>query len=178
MNFNDGSEHWNEENEIVHTCGLCEMVCMANEVQSHPCLESFASYYLDKQTYYFYPQCEDGKILRRSLVDGTEQNVLQALVREDAEETVQDAEMTDEEGFDIENLPENQNLRKIFIEERLIEAIRRRPPLWNFKLPITERGIRSKEKLWMDVVAVMKGVVTLADAKKSGKLYRIHSGGI
>ncbi|XP_011864601.1 PREDICTED: uncharacterized protein LOC105560256 isoform X2 [Vollenhovia emeryi] len=75
------------------------MVCMANEIQSHPCLESFASYYLDKQTYYFYPQCEDGKILRRSLMDGTEQNVLEALVREDAEETVQEAEMTDEEDF-------------------------------------------------------------------------------
>lgn len=92
-------------------------------------------------------------------MDGTEQNVLEALVREDAEENIQEAEMTDEEGFDIENLPENQNLRKIFIEERLIEAIRRRPPLWNFRLPITERGVRSKEKLWMDVIAVMKGTI-------------------
>ncbi|XP_067208416.1 uncharacterized protein [Linepithema humile] len=127
MSFNDNdSEHWNEEMEIVYTCGLCEMICKADEMQSHPCMESFTHYYLDEQ-HYFYPQCEDGTILRRSLVDGIEQNVLE--MPECAEENIQETGIPNEEEFNIENLPKNENLRKIFIEERLIEAIRRRPPL-------------------------------------------------
>ncbi|XP_011688850.1 PREDICTED: uncharacterized protein LOC105450615 [Wasmannia auropunctata] len=89
---------------------------------------------------------------------------------EQAEENIQEAEIpNEEEDFDVTNFPENENLRKIFIEERLIEAVRRRPPLWNFKLPVAQRGVRNKEKLWKDVVAVMKGVVTLAEAKKKWK---------
>lgn len=127
---------------------------------------------MDKNNY-FYPQYEDGQILRRSLVDGTEQNVLEVPsdteednIIEQAEENIQEAEIpNEEEDFDVTNFPENENLRKIFIEERFIEAVQRRPPLWNFKLPVAQRGVRKKEKLWEDVVAVMKGVVTLAEAK-------------
>ncbi|XP_018375825.1 PREDICTED: uncharacterized protein LOC108769379 [Trachymyrmex cornetzi] len=155
----------NKEMEIVYTCGLCEMTCNANEMQNHPCLESFTRY-VDEQ-HYFYPQCDNGKILRRSLIDGTEQNVLE--MPEDAEENIQETEIPNEEDFDVENLPENENMQKIFLKERLIEAIRRRPPLWNFKFPTAERSVRSKEKLWLDVAAVMKGVVTVTEAKKKWK---------
>lgn len=102
---------------------------------------------------------DDGKILRRSLVDGIENNVLE--MPNNAEESTEETEVPNEEDFDVGNLPENENLRKIFIEERLIEAIRRRPPLWNFKLPVVQRGVRSKEKLWLDVVTVMKGTIFL-----------------
>ncbi|KYN26852.1 hypothetical protein ALC57_03767 [Trachymyrmex cornetzi] len=152
--------------EIVYTCGLCEMICNADEIRSHPCLDSFTQFYMDEQ-HYFYPQCDDGKILRRSLVDGIEKNVLK--MPNNAEESTEETKIPNEEDFDVENLPENENLPKIFIEGRLIEAIRRRPPLWNFKLPVAQRDVRSKEKLWLDVVAVMKDVITVADTKKKWK---------
>ncbi|KYM96046.1 Chondroitin proteoglycan-2 [Cyphomyrmex costatus] len=109
----------------------------------------------------------DGKILRRSMVDGTEQNVLE--MPNNTEENTEQTEIPNEEDFDIENLPQNENLRKIFVEERLIEAIRKRPPLWNFKLPVAQRGVRSKEKLWLDVIAVMKDIMIVDEAKKRWK---------
>ncbi|XP_018399461.1 PREDICTED: uncharacterized protein LOC108777148 [Cyphomyrmex costatus] len=153
-----------EKLEIVNTCGLCEIICRVDEIPVHPCLRSFPAYYIDENTRYFYPQCEDGSILRKSLIGDEELNIIET---SSEPELIQQA--SDEESFAKENVPINEKQRKIFLEERLIEAIRKRPALWNFKLPIAERGIRTKEKLWMEVATVMQGLITSEDAKKKWK---------
>lgn len=55
------------------------------------------------------------------------------------------------------NLP----ARKIRIEELLIEKVRKRLPLWNFKLHIYKRDGRAKEKLWEEIADNMKGTIFL-----------------
>ncbi|KYQ49237.1 hypothetical protein ALC60_11694 [Trachymyrmex zeteki] len=149
------------ETDVVNTCGLCESICREDEIPVHPCLKSFPAYYIDKNTRYFYPQYEDGSILRRSLVGDEELNIIET---PSESELIQQA--PDEESFAKENVPINVKQLKVFLEERLIEAIRRRLALWNFRLPIAERGIRTKEKLWMEVATVMQGFITSEEAKK------------
>lgn len=43
------------------------------------------------------------------------------------------------------------------MEEQLIDEVFRRPGLWNFKLPLVERGPQAKKKLWEEVFAAMNG---------------------
>ncbi|KYM87836.1 hypothetical protein ALC53_03271 [Atta colombica] len=40
---------------------------------------------------------------------------------------------------------------KIRLREHLIAEIRKRPPLWNFKLPLAKRRIHRRERLWEEV---------------------------
>ncbi|XP_011876493.1 PREDICTED: uncharacterized protein LOC105566804 [Vollenhovia emeryi] len=65
--------------------------------------------------------------------------------------------------------PMNLLERKIRNEEILIEEVRKRPPLWNFKLHISERGARTKEKLWEEIAVNMKGEMTVGQIKKKWK---------
>lgn len=53
--------------------------------------------------------------------------------------------------------PTNLLARKVHNEEFLIEEVRKRPPLWNFKLHISERGARTKQILWEEIADSMKG---------------------
>ena len=45
------------------------------------------------------------------------------------------------------------------LEEEQLEEIYKRPPLWNFKLPISERSIQAKKKLWEEIKVAMNGNV-------------------
>ncbi|XP_011880328.1 PREDICTED: uncharacterized protein LOC105568899 [Vollenhovia emeryi] len=107
-----------------------------------------------------YPQSADGKIIRRSLVNSNEVIVM---------ETTQ-----------IQNRETNSNWQnqKVLQEEQLIEEIRKRPALWNFKLPLSERGLQAKKKLWEEIFTAMNGTMDIAIMKKKWKSlcdsYRIH----
>lgn len=46
---------------------------------------------------------------------------------------------------------------KIMEEEQLIEEVHKRPPLWNFKLPLVERSLHIKKKLWKEIYISMNG---------------------
>lgn len=49
----------------------------------------------------------------------------------------------------------NWRSTKTVQEEQLIEEIHKRPALWNFKLPLVERSLKIKKKLWEEVSTSM-----------------------
>lgn len=51
----------------------------------------------------------------------------------------------------------NWQNKKLLEEEQLIDEIHKRPPLWNFKLPLTERSIQIKKRLWEEIHTSMNG---------------------
>ncbi|KYN22362.1 hypothetical protein ALC57_05242 [Trachymyrmex cornetzi] len=163
--------------DVVYTCSICETICHSHEVRNHPCLEGFQRYHIDKNLY-FHPQCDNGSIIRKSLVRGQEVFVEEEIAQEDIEQERADQEENEvmERNIDIEdnNLnssdrPINLPARKVCIEELLIEEVRKRPPLWNYKLHISKRGGRAKEKLWEEIADSMKGEMTVQEIKKKWK---------
>lgn len=90
---------------------------------------------------------ENGNIVRRSLVDGVEQMVTDS------------GSMLCSRSVTNEGDKENAWNSKIRLEEQLIGEIRQRPPLWNFKLPLPERGVRIKERLWEEVSIKLNGIL-------------------
>jgi len=62
----------------------------------------------------------------------------------------------------VSNLREeasNWRNKKIMEEEHLIAEIHKRPALWNFKLPLSERSLQIKKKLWEEISASMNGKI-------------------
>jgi len=51
--------------------------------------------------------------------------------------------------------------KRIREEEQLIEEVYKRPALWNFKLPLIERNLQIKKKLWEEIYMSMNGKVNL-----------------
>lgn len=88
----------------------------------------------------------EGNIIRRTLLsDGTEQVVATPIA----------SNVTND------NACASPLLAKQLLEKKLIEEIRQRPPLWNFKLPLAERGLRVKDKLWEEVAQSLDGKIIL-----------------
>lgn len=97
---------------------------------------------------YLYVHCFSGKgnIVRRTLLsDGTEQVVVTPIA----------SNVTND------NVCTSPLLAKQLLEEKIIEEIWQRPPLWNFKLPLAERGLRVKDKLWEEVAQSLDGKIML-----------------
>ncbi|XP_071581708.1 uncharacterized protein [Temnothorax nylanderi] len=146
-------ENINEET-LVYTCGMCETILHKNEIDPHLCFEGFNEFYIDENLY-IYPQSDDGQIIRKSLVDGTE-----AMVLEPREETTQ-----------IQNREADGNWQnqKVLQEEQLIEEVRKRPALYDCRRPLAERGLRARNKLWEEIVAAMNSTMDVATIKKKWK---------
>ncbi|XP_028046923.1 uncharacterized protein LOC105828309 [Monomorium pharaonis] len=144
---------------ISYTCGVCETICNEQEMSSHSCLEGYNHCQVDENLY-FYPQTDDGQIIRESLVNDSKTIVMK------------DNQVPNKE---TEN---NWRNKKVTEEERLIEEIHKRPPLWNFKLPLTERSLRIKNKLWEEVAALIDGKMDVSTIKKRWKslcdTFRVH----
>ncbi|CAL1672188.1 unnamed protein product [Lasius platythorax] len=67
---NDSTVNMNED--IPHTCGVCETIVNKNDLGLHPCFEGYTHFYVD-DNFYCYPQCQNGDIVRNSLMaDGSE----------------------------------------------------------------------------------------------------------
>ncbi|XP_077280527.1 uncharacterized protein LOC143907561 [Temnothorax americanus] len=148
-------ENTNEET-LLYTCDICENVIHKNEVDLHPCFQGFTHVYINNDLHILYPQTDDGQIIRKSLVDGTE-----AMVVEPREETTQ-----------ILNQEADGNWRskKIQEEEQLIEEVRKRPPLYDCRRPLAERALKARNKLWEEIIAAMNSTMDIASIKKNGNL--------
>ncbi|XP_077256607.1 uncharacterized protein LOC143894313 [Temnothorax americanus] len=147
-------ENTNEET-LLYTCDICENVIHKNEVDLHPCFQGFTHVYINNDLHILYPQTDDGQIIRKSLVDGTE-----AMVVEPREETIQ-----------ILNQEADGNWRskKIQEEEQLIEEVRKRPPLYDCRRPLAERALKARNKLWEEIIAAMNSTMDIASIKKKWK---------
>ncbi|XP_011858667.1 PREDICTED: uncharacterized protein LOC105556194, partial [Vollenhovia emeryi] len=136
---------------VPYTCGVCETTFDKTELLKHPCLLDYNKCQIDAN-FYVYPALDDGKILHKSLVDSAE-----IIVTETSKVPNQKT-----------NASNWRNIR-IIEEERLIDEICKRPPLWNFKLPLIERSLQIKKKLWEEVTEAMDGKMDIITIKKRWK---------
>ncbi|KAL0130269.1 hypothetical protein PUN28_002105 [Cardiocondyla obscurior] len=62
---------------------------------------------------------------------------------------------------------------KILQEEQLIEEVRKRPALWNFKLPLSDQTLKIKKRLWEEIAVAMNGMdITSIKERKSLKIFK------
>lgn len=54
---------------------------------------------------------------------------------------------------------QDESLTEVFRNEMLIGEIQKREPLWNFKIPVVERGRTIVQKLWKEIVSAMNGML-------------------
>ncbi|XP_072764588.1 uncharacterized protein [Anoplolepis gracilipes] len=141
--FNQLTAPENMKEEILlpsYTCGVCETICTKDEIYSHSsCLEGYDKFCVDDNLY-FYPQ-----------IDG--------------EEVI----LTDTIQVSNQEAKSNWRNSKILEEEQLIEEIHKRPPLWNFKLPLSERTMQAKKKLWEEIKIAINNTMDIATMKKKWK---------
>ncbi|XP_018371361.1 PREDICTED: uncharacterized protein LOC108766520 isoform X1 [Trachymyrmex cornetzi] len=163
----DNSMNVDENNlNISYTCGVCETFIIEDNLLSHTCFNEYSNVCID-ENFYCYPQCEDGSIVRKSLMpDGTEDIVTTI------PHTVKGA-VNSHKSVDLET-------KKMEIEEQLIDEIFKRPGLWNFKLPITERSPQIKKQLWEEIYEAMNGSFPSIEMikrkwKSLSDSFRVHS---
>jgi len=46
------------------------------------------------------------------------------------------------------------------VDERLIEEVRKREPLYNFRLPLAQRGRKQAKQMWQDISTELNGNAT------------------
>ncbi|XP_067207213.1 uncharacterized protein [Linepithema humile] len=143
--------------ELVQTCGMCEEIINQKDVITHGCLEGYSSYTVDPNTFYFYPLADDGvTIIRRSnkeLVeepfDNNMNNVSQKEKRNISGERKQIT-------FKRSKLNDNSEIKLNFDEEELlILEVQKRPPLWDYSLPLMQRRCTIKQRLWAEIVLAL-----------------------
>ncbi|XP_032688986.1 uncharacterized protein LOC116852584 [Odontomachus brunneus] len=151
---NDGYSTMNIYKDISYTCGICETIFdNQDDLAYHPCFKNYNKYVID-DNFYCYPQCENGNVIRNSLMaDGTEAVVMT---------NIPNVSQCNEPIMDFE-------AKKIAIEEQLIDEVFQRPALWNFKLPLTERSQQIKKKLWKEVFVALGGTLSIDTMKKKWK---------
>ncbi|XP_071649498.1 uncharacterized protein [Temnothorax longispinosus] len=156
----------NKENEnddvfdlSVQTCGLCETICDADYINQHECLQGYPNYYTDPNTYYFYPMCEDGSILRRSAIDDQEVTVQESLenITNKRKNTRKKLSITEKQELLIE------------LEEQLILEVQAREALWNPQLDLSLRSRKATAQLWKEISEALNGKLSDKEAKTKFK---------
>ncbi|XP_039306454.1 uncharacterized protein LOC120358040 isoform X2 [Solenopsis invicta] len=54
------------------------------------------------------------------------------------------------------------------IDEDLIATVKERPALYDYRIPVKERGRKQKDHLWQEVSNCLKGFYSAAEAEKKG----------
>lgn len=65
----------------------------------------------------------------------------------------------------------DEPLTEILRNEMLIGEVQKRETLWNFKIPVTERGTSIVQKLWEEVVSAMNGMLVKHSRISSYKIF-------
>ncbi|XP_024876519.1 uncharacterized protein LOC112457599 isoform X1 [Temnothorax curvispinosus] len=145
---------------LVNTCGVCETIVNETEMAQHSCVAGFPTIFINNESRYFYPQCENGDIIRKSaLPGGMEEIVVDPItLQQDPDESVSEA---------INSFNQSNN-----IDERLIEEVRRHEPLYNFRLPLTQRGRKQTKQMWQDISTELNGEISADGAAKRWKSLR------
>ncbi|GAB1867765.1 Histone H3 [Camponotus japonicus] len=141
----------------VMTCGVCEIICDTDNITKHECLEGYAEYYVDENTCYFYPMCEDGSLL--SLVDNEELTVQESssLITTNKRKNIRKKL----------NIDEKQKLLEL--EEHLILEVHTREPLWNPQIELSLRSRKATAQLWKEVSEALNEKLSATEAKAKFK---------
>ncbi|KMQ89596.1 histone H3 [Lasius niger] len=145
---------------FVNTCGVCETIVIETEIADHSCVAGFSNIFINYDSKYFYPQCENGDIIRKSALPGGMEGIVvdPTISQQDTDEPVSEA-------TNSFNQPSN-------LDERLIEEVRRREPLYNFRLPLAQRGRKQTKHMWQDISTELNGEISADGAAKRWKSLR------
>ncbi|XP_029666668.1 uncharacterized protein LOC115237633 [Formica exsecta] len=144
--------------QFVNTCGVCEEIIDNNKISIHKCVEGYKQVYIDANRY-FYPICDNGQIIRRSLINNTEKIVRKrideiSIISEESSET------------------HSNFLDSTDIEELLIEEVAKHEVLYNYSLPIQERNRYVISEIWTEISKALNGRLDPKQAAKKWKTLR------
>lgn len=105
----ESSDNFVKDQEILYTCGICNIKVAENSIHRHPCLRKYKNFYVDENQC-FYPHIDN------------------------MEADVDNSQINNTEDID----ESDWRTTKILQEEQLIEEVHKHPALWNFKLPLSE----------------------------------------
>lgn len=88
---------------------------------------------------------ENGDIIRKSVLPGDMEAIVvdPTISQHDTNEPVSEA---------TNSFNQSSNL-----DERLIEEVRRREPLYNFRLPLAQRSRKQTKEMWQDISTELNG---------------------
>ncbi|XP_024887726.1 uncharacterized protein LOC112464774 [Temnothorax curvispinosus] len=139
---------------LVNTCGVCEEIVEESLVPTHKCLEGFDTYCFDKNRY-FYPICDDGKIIRRNAINNGKEDIT-------LDETSQYEESTM-----VDNSSESTD-----IDELLIEEVSKHEVLYNYSILVQQRNRTVTTETWTKVSKALEGRLDPKQAAKKWKTLR------
>lgn len=88
---------------------------------------------------------ENGDIIRKSALSG------------DMEEIVVDPTISQQNTDESVSEVTNSFNQLSNLDERLIEEVRRREPLYNYRLPLAQRGRKQIKQMWQDISTELNG---------------------
>ncbi|XP_011166303.1 uncharacterized protein LOC105200446 isoform X2 [Solenopsis invicta] len=144
------------EYRIVHTCGICEEICEAENLKNHSCLEGYNNYLINENTIYFYPVLDNGTaIIRRSAINNEKKIMVepfqQAYTSAATSNKIKTHRRTSKFNFND--------------EETLILEVRNRSALWNYSLPLKERNLKIKKQLWEEIAQIFNRKFSVEELK-------------
>ncbi|KYQ47656.1 hypothetical protein ALC60_13412, partial [Trachymyrmex zeteki] len=161
-----------ESLNLVQTCGLCEMICEQADIGKHACLKGYTQYITEPDTLYFYPLLDDGVTAVKNKVSNI--NKKQIVTRQSYKKNtdlVTTIDLSEQNSCEKRrNSDEGLKTKLNHDDEKsLILAVHLREPLWNYKLPLSQRNIKITRNLWEEVANVLNGKMTANEAKTKFK---------
>ncbi|XP_071636511.1 uncharacterized protein [Temnothorax longispinosus] len=138
----------------VHTCGICETILEEEEIPFHECWANYSAIVCDKNTFYLYPQCENGDIVCQSAIDRAEFFV----TKSHFPTSKKPPSLTPSLGRNLEEL--------------IIAEVSARELLWNQKVNIAKRDRQTVQQLWEQVADATNGKCSVDEVKRKWKNLR------
>ncbi|XP_071653289.1 uncharacterized protein [Temnothorax longispinosus] len=162
------------------TCGVCTATIARQNIKSHQCVQQWHSITIESDSQIFYPTNERGECLARVICDGKEQIVLinkESLGQSYLKQIQIGNEVTKSINLSVDDCcPSDDDsvlcstaVNKNIIDELLIEEVRKRPPIYDYTLPLSFRGRHKVAELWAEISNALKGHLSAEEAKKKWK---------
>lgn len=146
------------EEEEKFKCGYCGWIicCDKDGHISHDCFRNCRELIIDNNRNLFKNDSLETHSQVESETETKDENSITYIEENAANKKGNIAENFEEHtGYDTERL-----------DEDLIRAVKERPALYNFRIPVKERGREQKDFLWQEVSECLKGSYTATEAEK------------
>lgn len=129
------------------TCSYCNWVLKEDQISSHSCLNMF-----DRNKHML-------------VVDDNRHIFIQDIQYCDKENDGEESVKRIENEMEETDSNTSYSINKQEIDEELINAVQKHPPLYDYRMPLKERS-RQKADLWRKVSEDLKGIYTPTEAEK------------
>ncbi|XP_077257647.1 uncharacterized protein LOC143894867 isoform X4 [Temnothorax americanus] len=158
------------------TCGVCTATIVRKNIKSHQCVQQWHGITIESESQIFYLTNERGECLARVICDGKEQIVLinkESLGQSYLKQIQIGNEVTKSINLSVDSDDDSvlcsTAVNKNIIDELLIEEVRKRPPIYDYTLPLSFRGRHKVAELWAEISNALKGHLSAEEAKKKWK---------